>query len=329
MTQLNLTLERIKQFHSNNPDKKVFISFSGGKDSTALLAVYLMALDQGIINKGQVQVMHSNTLMEMPFMDTLVRYIKGLVEEKELVFHFLTPPLKSRFIYRVIGRGIAVSNRNFRWCTDLMKIKPLQSLLKEYPDAITATGERLGESSARDKKLASCSSDECGLKEQSEAIGSIIRPLLHWRTCDVWDFLFQAQHTGVLPEVFDQLSKLYSINEDSDGSLRTGCIGCPLITKDRALSSFVVENQGYQPLVEVGDIWRRLRLPENRLTRKGYEGKQFPGAIKVEARELAWAELLDIECRVQASHPNFQIVDDEERLATQAALDTGTYPRGY
>ena len=58
-------------------------------------------------------------------------------------------------------------------------------------------------------------------------------------------------------------------------------------------------------------------------------GKEHPGAIKVEARKLEWAELLDIERRVQVSHPDFQIVDDEERLATQAALDAGTYPRGY
>lgn len=323
------TLDAITTYHSNNPDKVVALSFSGGKDSTALVGVYLLALKQGLLRPNQFCVMHSNTTIEMPFMEAFVQYIKTLVESKGVTFYYLTAPLKHRFIYSVIGRGVAIPNRNFRWCTDKLKIKPLQNLLKTLPNHVTATGERLGESTVRDKKLSGCGSSECGIKEQAEAMGDVIRPIINWQTCQVWDFLFMMQHEGVLPNAFDLLSNLYSINEDAKGSLRTGCIGCPLITKDRALGQFVIDNQGYTPLTDVGGIWKRLTLPENRLTRKGYGGKQVPGAIKVEARVAAWDDLMRIEARVQEKHPEFTLLDSLERKATQEALAAGTYPKGY
>lgn len=329
MSHVEQTLRSIEKYHNLNPSKKVYVTYSGGKDSTALLGVYLEAIAKGIVTPDQWAVVHSNTLMEMPFLETLVRRVQAFVESKGVKFYFLTPPLTQRFYYNVIGRGVSIPNRSSRWCTDKLKIRPINKFLATLPDNITATGERKGESRQRDLKLLGCGSEECGVKEQAKAFAEVLRPIVEWSSCHVWDYLFYIDHSGTLPKVFKYLSDIYSINEKSDGSMRTGCIGCPLVAKDKSLNSFVEKNQGYQPLTEVAGIWKRLVLADNRLTRKGRGGKEHPGAIKVEARELAWAELLEIERRVQTSHPDFWIVDDEERLATQAALDAGTYPRGY
>lgn len=329
MDHLEQSLAQVSLYHRKNPDTRVYLTYSGGKDSTALLGLYLQALELGLVTTNQFEVVHSNTTMEMPFMDALVLRVKSMVEGKGVVFHLLTPPLEQRFYYNVIGRGVSIPNRSFRWCTDKLKIRPINKLLKGTKNTITATGERMGESRSRDLKLNGCGSDECGLKEQAKVFPEVLRPIQHWSTCQVWDYLFDLDNSDTLPKVFEYLSDIYSINEKSNGSLRTGCIGCPLIAKDKSLNSFVVKNTGYTPLVEIGAIWKRLTLPENRLTRKGRGGKEHPGAIKVEARQLAWVELLEIEARVQSTHPDFYLLDAEERKATQEALSAGTYPRGY
>lgn len=329
MNHINQSLALVNLYHIKHPDKRVYLTYSGGKDSTALLGLYLKALEQGLVTTEQFAVVHSNTTMEMPFMDSLVLRVKSMVEGFGLVFHLLTPPVEQRFYYNVIGRGVSIPNRSFRWCTDKLKIRPINKLLKGLPNAITATGERMGESRSRDLKLSGCGSDECGLKEQSKVFSDVLRPILNWSTCQVWDYLFELDNSGTLPKVFEYLSEIYSINEKTNGSLRTGCIGCPLIAKDKSLNSFVVKNTGYTPLVEIGAIWKRLTLPENRLTRKGRGGKEHMGAIKVEARQQAWVELLAIEARVQSTYPDFYLLDAEERKATQEALAAGTYPKGY
>jgi DNA adenine methylase len=312
-------------------DKVAQVSFSGGKDSTALLALFLLAKKLGYIQTFEIA--HSNTLMEMPFLDAHVIKVKLFCESQGVKFNFLVAPMKDRFMYNVLGRGIAIPNRNFRWCTEKLKIKPIQNHEPDR-DLVHATGERLGESSKRDIKLKKegCgSSGECGIEEQNKVFNNILRPIIEWSTCQVWDFIALMDIQGILPSVFSELSKIYSINENENQSMRTGCIGCPLVNKDRSLINFTQENLEYLPLIRVGDIYKRLTLKENRLVRgKSRDGvNNVSGCIKLSARFLAYQELLKIEKEAQTHQPDFFLIQDEEKQEIEYLLNNHTYPRGY
>lgn len=308
--------------------RPIQVAFSGGKDSTALVGLFLLAKQRGI--PLDFEVVHANTLMEMPFLDVHVKAIQYLCEEAGVTFKFMTAPLKDRFLLNVIGRGVAIPNRNFRWCTDRLKIRPMEKGMRK--GSVIVNGERLGESIKRDIKLKEvCGSPnkDCGVSEQSK-IAEVFRPLLNWQACQVWDFIGLMDMENVLPDIFSPLSVIYSINQAENGSLRTGCIGCPLIKKDKSLNAFVLQNPLFAPLGEIKKIYERLVLPENRLVRSTTRSdKPQPGCIKLSSRKLAWLDLLAIEERLNNNGVEFQLVEPLERAAIVEALLTEVYPRGY
>lgn len=316
-------------------ETKKIISFSGGKDSTALLALAIKAMEQGFKNW---EVIHSNTLMEFPFMDAHVLKCKEEVEALGFVFNYVVAPLEKRFFYTMIGKGIPSPMRNFRWCTDALKLSPMAAnAKKETQGYISINGERLGESSKRDQKLKSCSdgTNECGVSDQYKKrknifpnATSFVRPLLNASTCNVWDWLAIADiEHGILPGSFERLNTIYSISDqDSGDSLRTGCIGCPLVNKDRSLEKLIGVYPGFKPLEKLRSIYDKTRIDEHRIMRPDLKGK---GAVKLEWRKQLWSGILEIEREVQKEYPDFVLVYLEEKQAINEALERGQYPRGY
>ncbi len=53
------------------------------------------------------------------------------------------------------------------------------------------------------------------------------------------------------------------------------------------------------------------------------------GAVKLETRKTLWAEILNIEQRVQQTFPEFTLVQQDEKDAIEKALSEGQYPKGY
>jgi DNA sulfur modification protein DndC len=102
------------------------------------------------------------------------------------------------------------------------------------------TGVRVGESAQRDSRIAlSCGKNgaECGQGWFQEttpaAVADTLAPLLHWRVCHVWDWLTFMAPTHGLPTAL--VAQVYGGDEAEELNARTGCIGCPLATKDAAL----------------------------------------------------------------------------------------------
>jgi DNA sulfur modification protein DndC len=304
---------------------EVFVCFSGGKDSTALLGLFLLA--KQINPHLKFSVVHSNTLMEMPFLDDHVLRCKKQCDALDVSFNILVAPQKDRFHYNVLGRGLAIPNRNFRWCTDKLKIRPITKFLPK--DAVMVNGERLGESIQRDKKLTNlgCASgsNECGVDKHTEITDNIIRPLLNWSVCQVWDAIAYCDLNGILPDTYDELSVIYSINKTETGSMRTGCVGCPLVKKDNSLNVFAAANPKWQPLTEIKAIYTRLTLAENRIMRQDKKGNIAPGCIKLSARKQAFDDILEIESRI----PRYNLITPQDKASITQLLADHTYPRGY
>ena len=114
------------------------VGLSGGKDSTALTMYLLETMEQlppPIRNQKRVFITCVNTLVEAPpvidhvhkFIERLQLYIedRGLpVEVVELV-----PTADQTFWSNLIGRGYPTPYREFRWCTDRMKIQPAKFIV--------------------------------------------------------------------------------------------------------------------------------------------------------------------------------------------------------
>ena len=108
--------------------------YSGGKDSTAVVQLVWIALSQLPKDKlhKPVHVISTDTLVESPVVALWTT--RSLARMKEaannpehklpIIPHRLVPEVTNTFWVNLIGRGYPYPRRDFRWCTDRMKIDP-------------------------------------------------------------------------------------------------------------------------------------------------------------------------------------------------------------
>ena len=135
--------------------------YSGGKDSTAVVQLVWYALRELPPEKRRktVHVISTDTLVESPVVaiwaaDSLKKMERQAKEEGlPVIPHRLTPAAANTFWVNLIGRGYPYPRRDFRWCTDRMKIDPSNRFIKQVLDAeseaILVLGTRKAESAAR------------------------------------------------------------------------------------------------------------------------------------------------------------------------------------
>lgn len=228
------------------------IAYSGGKDSTATVAavVHLIETEQ-VPRPESLTVLYADTRQEIPPLHlgamTMLEALRGRGYDARVVL----PALNDRYFVYMLGRGVPPPNNNtLRWCTPQIKVEPMTAALRQLRDErgekfLMLTGVRIGESAARDSRIAlSCGKNgaECGQGWFQEttpaAVADTLAPLLHWRVCHVWDWLtlFQTEHR--LPTSL--VGEVYGGDEAEELNARTGCIGCPLATRDTADRKSVV-----------------------------------------------------------------------------------------
>jgi DNA sulfur modification protein DndC len=136
------------------------IGFSGGKDSTVLLMLTWIAIqelrDEGIELRRSVYVVCNDTMVENPvieeYVTTVLFEIGKAAQEQHLPVQVVTttPQLEDTFWSCVIGKGYPVPNNAFRFCTEKMKIKPTSKFITDQVvadgEAIVLVGTRLTES---------------------------------------------------------------------------------------------------------------------------------------------------------------------------------------
>src|SRR5882672_6120410 len=119
--------------------KPWIVGFSGGKDSTLLAHLVLECLlmlspDE---RKRRVYFISNNTLVESPvfqaFVDKLLDHLSESVGALDIPVEVVrtTPIPEESFWVNLLGKGYPAPNRNFRWCTDRMKIRPTTRFLRE------------------------------------------------------------------------------------------------------------------------------------------------------------------------------------------------------
>jgi len=158
-------LGNLRQLYIEDP-RPWLVGFSGGKDSTMVAALIFEAV-AGIPaadRRKSISILCTDTRVEIP---AIVEMIEGTLErmrkfarkeELNVEVHLLKPPTDQSFWVNIIGRGYPPPNRHFRWCTQRMKIDPVnvfvERRLGRTGEAILHLGARRAESATRGQTMA-------------------------------------------------------------------------------------------------------------------------------------------------------------------------------
>lgn len=327
------------------------IAYSGGKDSSATVSFVLWSIENGYVpTPDTLTVLYADTRQELPVLSNTASKLLEDVRQSGYIGKSVLPDMDDRFYVYMFGRGVPPPSNTFRWCTERIKIKPMLTALEQMhaehgQKFIQLTGVRRGESAARDARIAiSCnsSSGECGQgwfqAMSSESISDTLAPLLHWRTCFVWDWLYHwstdawAKACGYdRGHRFDYLADIAAAYGDDDA--RTGCIGCALASRDVALENSVAVNPALKPLLEIKPLLRELKQAHHRIrkahperTKTGAYAKngQRMGPLTMDARVYGLSRVLDIQHRAGVDLIN---ADEEARIRELWKLNT--FPQGW
>ena len=260
------------------------------------------------------------------------------------------PELDDRFFVYMFGRGVPAPKTRFRWCTPQLKVEPMErallSLREEHGKLLMLTGVRIGESAARDSRIAlSCSRDgaECGQgwfqMSTPEAVADTLAPLLHWRVCNVWDWLtFHAPRYGFSTQL---VAEVYGGEEAEEINARTGCVGCNLASKDTALDMLLrLPQWAYlAPLKRLKPLYRELARPQYRLRKYGERNKDGNlsanpnrlGPYTMVARRQGLETVLAIQNEVNTvarmqSRPEIDLINAEEHARILELMAANTWP---
>lgn len=320
------------------------VAYSGGKDSTATLAFVVWALKNRRVREPQsLTILYADTRMEIPPLQQAAMGMLDAVRHHasdQVRTVVVQPDMDERFFVYMLGRGVPPPKNRFRWCTPQLKVEPMHNALADLREMVgekllMLTGVRLGESAARDQRIAvSCSKDsgECGQgwfqTATPEAIADTLAPLLHWRLCHVYDWLYLNDDC----HGFDT-SAIAAIYGEDD--IRTGCVGCNLASRDTALERLLrsPQYQHLRPLLELKPLYAELTKakyrkrkiePEMRQDGQWSRNVQRLGPLTMEARAYGLERVLDIQRRAGVDLVNRE---EEQRIREMWRLDV--WPRKW
>ena len=327
------------------------VAYSGGKDSTLLLQLVwetLLSLSPEE-RRREVHVIANDTLVESP---VVIQHLKNSMKEIGLAAAKAKLPIKTRisqpfidqtFWVNVIGRGYIPPTRNFRWCTDRMKIQPTNRLIREilsqHKRVVLLVGTRRSESQTRRRNM-----DRRGVAANNMNPHSSIKncrmfaPLADLEDNEVWMVLMQRR-----PPWGNSHRKLITIYRNAGGgecplvltkddapscgstSPRFGCWTCTVVKKDRSMNGTIksghAEQDKLEALLEFREELIRLRednenrLPVRRdgLTRRRDDGTLVYGPFTLQVRQQILDDLRALEAITgerMMSQPELEVIED-------------------
>lgn len=334
------------------------IAFSGGKDSSATVTLITHLIETGQIQKPEsLTVLYADTRQELPPLHLSAMGILQALRDRGINTRIVLPELDHRYFVYMLGRGVPPPSNTFRWCTPKLKVmsmeRELETLRQECGEKfLMITGVRIGESAARDQRIAiSCTKDggECGQgwfqHSSANAVADTLAPIVHWRVCHVWDWLLHADLELGFPTF--EIARVYG-QDVSDGeeplNARTGCIGCPLVQKDAALDRVVAQSEWayLAPLQKLRPLYWEVKKPQYRHRKHGEVNKDGSlaakqnrlGPLTIESRRWMLGEILRIQDEVNASaiaqnRPEISLLNDEELTRIEELIAANTYPEKW
>ena len=193
-------VDYIKESTENYTTKDMFVSFSGGKDSTVTSSLVMRAL-------SEPKVLHifGDTTLEFP---ETIEYVKRFKKENPY-----TPVVSSKNKdkdFQELCKLVGPPSRVMRWCCTIFKTGSIQrkikSLFRNKDKIITFYGIRRSESASRNKYERETE----GAKITKQIT---ISPIIDWMDFDIWLYLLTTK---------TDFNRAYRL-----GYARVGCWCCP------------------------------------------------------------------------------------------------------
>lgn len=308
------------------------IGFSGGKDSTLLCCLVfemLTQLESHEINK-KVYIVSSDTMVENPivrdYMHDMSNRIGNAGKKYEIETKIIKPELEKTFWSCVIGLGYPTPEApGFRWCTDKLKIRPINKFVTETIDhdgeIVMLLGVRKAESSYRARGIKEREIEGKLLVPHTDIKNAYVyNPLTELPNERIWSYLLSGD--AVTPwnsnnkylfslyqgeTLSEEQSVLGEIDENKiaiTGNSRFGCWICTMVKEDKSLKSFIDKGEKWlEPLRVYRDWLLSIREnPEYREKRRRngsvYEkedGQLGFGSFNLQGRKKILEELLLLE----------------------------------
>ena len=312
------------------------VAYSGGKDSTLLLQLVWEVISDLPIEQRRrvVHVVGNDTLVESPL---VVRHLHRTMTMIATAATTANVPIQTRitkpsidqtFWVNVIGRGYIPPTRNFRWCTDRMKILPTSRLLADLARAngraVLLIGTRKSESMNRRRNMEKHGVSANAMNAHSLVDGCrVFSPLADLEDDDVWMVLMQRH-----PPWGGSHRELITLYRNAGGgecpliltkddapscgtaSPRFGCWTCTVVNKDRSLQGII--DSGHEEaktfsrlfdfrewLVELReDDTNRQSVRRDGSARSRIDGSPVLGPFTLEVRRMIREELEQLQAEI-------------------------------
>ncbi len=316
------------------------IGYSGGKDSTLLVALVYEAMkrlkDAGAELSKRVYIITSDTMVENPIVKNYMHSSSNSINQAakrdklNILANVIYPEEDQTFWSRVIGLGYPTPEPpGFRWCTERLKINPMNTYvnerIKESGEIIILLGVRKGESLTRQKTITAREIEGKLLNMHNDIPNAYVyNPITEVPNELVWEFLLKGDCMSPWGTDMKYLFNLYqgeNLGEEKSvlgevdrdkipvtGNSRFGCWCCTMVKEDKSLQNFINKSVGEEKRVltllrdfrnKLLDMRENSALRDNKrrngtVYRKA-DGTMGLGPFTLEARRMILEGLLELE----------------------------------
>lgn len=286
--------------HDNRP---WMIGYSGGKDSTLLCCLVMEMIARLPKSKRTktVYIVSSDTMVENPivgnYMHKMSKMINDAGTDLNVKAEIIYPKIEDTFWVKVIGLGYPTPEApGFRWCTERLKIQPMNAYtlekIRSNGEVVLLLGVRKAESTYRANNIRNREIEGKLLVPHNDIENAYVyNPLTEIPNEEVWKFLlkddaispwgsdnkylfslYQGENLG------EEQSVMGEIDKDKipvTGNSRFGCWICTMVKEDKSLKTFI--DRGEDWLVPLRDF--RNWMLELRSTPSAREYKRRNGTM--------------------------------------------------
>ena len=315
--------------HDNRP---WMIGFSGGKDSTLLVCLVMEMLQRLPQEKRtkKVYIVSSDTLVENPIVRDYMHQMSEMInkngEALKIQADIIYPKVEDTFWTKVIGLGyLTPEPPGFRWCTERLKIHPMNTYtletIKNNGEIILLLGVRKAESTYRANNIKAREIEGKLLVPHKDIENAYVyNPLTEIPNEDVWKFLlkgdakspwgsdnkylfslYQGEHLGEEQSVIGEIDKE---KIPVTGNSRFGCWICTMVREDKSLKAFIDRGETWlTPLRDFRNWLLELRTTPSARETKRRNGSMYRkpdgtlglGPFTMETRQEILRKLLQLE----------------------------------
>ena len=308
------------------------IGFSGGKDSTLLVCLVMEMLQRlpcEKINKT-VYIVSSDTLVENPivrdYMHRMSRMINDNGAELKIRADIIYPKVEDTFWTKVIGLGYPTPEApGFRWCTERLKIHPMNDYtmetIRNNGEIVLLLGVRKAESVYRANNIRAREIEGKLLIPHNDIQNAYVyNPLTEIPNQEVWKFLlkgdaktpwgsdnkylfslYQGENLGEEQSVIGEIDKE---KIPVTGNSRFGCWICTMVKEDKSLKAFIDRGETWlEPLRDYRNWMLQMRSTPSARETKRRNGSMYRkpdgtiglGPFTMETRQEKLRRLLQLE----------------------------------